>query len=199
MRSQSHRSPTLVIRILGHWWCPSPTLRQWSSQWFSQERGSQMNGKALLPREHDKPKLGFVLCSTYKLDTGLHRQVSPSGGRMSGVSGLLPSNTMISSSISWIDNLCWLHGSTTSQSTRCCLLNFFLAQWWHQWQGILDICHWECAIRHIECKETKMTRTLKHKPNQGYWWISNHICDCCKRSAFVEYKCGSLLHWTHLK
>jgi hypothetical protein len=57
-----------------------------------------MNGKELLTQGHDKPKLGFVLSSTYKSDIGMHRQVSPSGGKMGGVSGLLPSNTMTSSS-----------------------------------------------------------------------------------------------------
>jgi hypothetical protein len=46
------------------------------------------------------------LSLTYKSDIGMHRQVSPSGGRMGGVSGLPPSNTMTSSSISWINNLC---------------------------------------------------------------------------------------------
>ncbi len=70
------------------------------------ERGSQMNGKELSTQGHDKPKLGFVLSSIYKSDIGLHRQVSPSGGKMGGVLRLPPSNTMTSSSISWINNLC---------------------------------------------------------------------------------------------
>jgi hypothetical protein len=50
------------------------------------ECGSQMNGKELFTRGQDKPKLGFVLSSTYKSDIGMHRQVSPSGGRMGEVS-----------------------------------------------------------------------------------------------------------------
>jgi hypothetical protein len=64
-----------------------------------------MNGSELLMGGHDKPTLGFVSLSTYNLDIGMDRQVSPSGGRMGGVVGFSPSNTMISSSISWIDNL----------------------------------------------------------------------------------------------
>jgi hypothetical protein len=64
-----------------------------------------MNGSELLMCGHDKPTLGFVSLSTYDLDIDMHRQVSPSGGRMGGVVGLPPSNTMIPSSISWIDNL----------------------------------------------------------------------------------------------
>jgi hypothetical protein len=71
------------------------------------ERGSQMNGKELLTRGQEKAKLGFVSSSTYKSDIGMHRQV---GGRMDGVLGLPPSNTMTSSSIYWINNLCLLHG-----------------------------------------------------------------------------------------
>ncbi len=104
-----------------------------------------MNDKEILNRGHNKPKSGLILSSTYKLDTGMHRQVSPSGGRMGGVLGLPPSNTMTWSSISWINNLCWLHRMATSQSTRCCLLNFFIAQWLRQWQAMLDICCWECV------------------------------------------------------
>jgi hypothetical protein len=64
-----------------------------------------MNGSELLMRGHDKPTLGFISLSTNNLDMGMDRQVSPSGGRMGGVVGLPPSNTMISSSISLIDNL----------------------------------------------------------------------------------------------
>ncbi len=64
-----------------------------------------MNGSELLMRGHDQPTLGFVSSSTYNLDMGMDRQVSPSGGRMGIVVGLPPSNTMIPSLIFWIDNL----------------------------------------------------------------------------------------------
>ena len=39
-------------------------------------------------------------------------------------------------------------------------------------------------LRHIECKETKVTRTSKHEPNRGQCWISNDVCDCHEGSAF---------------
>ncbi len=150
-----------------------------------------MNGKELLTQGHGKPKLGFVSSSTYKSDIGMHCQVSPSGGRMGGVSGLPPSNTMTSSSISWIDNLWWLHRIATSQVhvvvywTSTLHHNYGNDEWC--WIFVVE----NVQLRHIECKETKMMRTSKHKPNWGHRWISNHVCDCRQGNVFVEYKRGS--------
>ncbi len=165
------------------------------------ECDSQIYGKELLTQGHVKPKLGFVLSSTYTSDICMHCQVSLSGGKMGGVSWLPPSNTMTSSSIFWINNLCWLHRMATSQSTHCCLSYFFLAWQLQQWWAILNICCWECAIeahwvqrdKDDEDFETQtqlgtlvnkksrmqlLMRTLKHEPNWGHRWMCNHVCNC---------------------
>ncbi len=137
-------------------------------------------------------QIGFVLFLTYKSDIGMHRQVSQSEGRMGGVLGLPPSNTMTSSSISWID--IFFVEYTERQLHKVHVFVYWTSSL-HNNYGNEEGC-WifvieNVQLKYIEWKEAKMTRTSKHEPDWGHWWISNHVCDCCKGSAFVEYKHGS--------